>query len=411
MPSTRPPAASQTRPSTAPALRSTTFRTLLLSELVSLIGDRLVIVALVALVYEQTRSASAVGILMLLKAVPAVALGSLAGALVDRWNRKWVMVGSNLAQGLLVLLIPLTHSLAVLFVAYLAMSIVNQLFIPARAATIPDMVPPAALMAANSLFGAAFVGAIAIGPAVGGWVGENYGLDAAFYLDSLTFFVPAIAVALLRLPLRRSSPPAPQGLSGEARAGWSYIRGRRPLLIALASTIGAFLVIAVMGVLGVVVAKDTLGLGTSGFGGMMSAMGVGMLVAVILVGRSRGGSDRGRLGLIGLLLAGGSLTILPLVTIVPSAMLLSAVMGVGILTVQVSTQTTLQNVPADLRGRVMGANQTATGLAQLLATGLTSLLAGAVGPSAVLIGTGLLVTLGAATLITLVRPRPEGHFS
>ncbi len=411
MPSTRPPAASQTRPSTAPALRSTTFRTLLLSELVSLIGDRLVIVALVALVYEQTRSASAVGILMLLKAVPAVALGSLAGALVDRWNRKWVMVGSNLAQGLLVLLIPLTHSLAVLFVAYLAMSIVNQLFIPARAATIPDMVPPAALMAANSLFGAAFVGAIAIGPAVGGWVGENYGLDAAFYLDSLTFFVPAIAVALLRLPSRRSSPPAPQGLSGEARAGWSYIRGRRPLLIALASTIGAFLVIAVMGVLGVVVAKDTLGLGTSGFGGMMSAMGVGMLAAVILVGRSRGGSDRGRLGLIGLLLAGGSLTILPLVTIVPSAMLLSAVMGVGILTVQVSTQTTLQNVPADLRGRVMGANQTATGLAQLLATGLTSLLAGAVGPSAVLIGTGLLVTLGAATLITLVRPRPEGHFS
>ena len=411
MPSTRPPAAPQTRASTAPALRSPTFRTLLLSELVSLIGDRLVVVALVALVYEQTRSASAVGILMLLKAVPAVALGSLAGALVDRWNRKWVMVGSNLAQGMLVLLIPLTHSLAVLFVAYLAMSIVNQLFIPARAATIPDLVPPAALMSANSLFGAAFVGAVAIGPAVGGWVGERFGLDAAFYLDSLTFLVPAVAVALLRLPSRRSALSGRQSLSGEARAGWSYIRGHRHLLIALASTIGAFLIIAVMGVLGVVVAKDTLGLGTSGFGGMMSAMGVGMLVAVVLVGRSRGGSDRGRLGLIGLLLAGGSLTILPLVTIVPPAMLLSAVMGVGILTVQVSTQTTLQHVPADLRGRVMGVNQTATGVAQLLATALTSLLAGAVGPSAVLIGTGLLVTLGAATLITLVRPRPEGRFS
>jgi predicted MFS family arabinose efflux permease len=383
----------------------------LLSELVSLIGDRLVVVALVALVYEQTRSASAVGILMLLKAVPAVALGSLAGALVDRWNRKWVMVGSNLAQGMLVLLIPLTDSLAVLFVAYLAMSIVNQLFIPARAATIPDLVPPAALMSANSLFGAAFVGAIAIGPAVGGWVGERFGLDAAFYLDSLTFLVPAVAVALLRLPSRRSAPSGRQSLSGEARAGWSYIRGHRHLLVALASTIGAFLIIAVMGVLGVVVAKDTLGLGTSGFGGMMSAMGVGMLAAVILVGRSRGGSDRGRLGLIGLLLAGGSLTILPLVTIVPPAMLLSAVMGVGILTVQVSTQTTLQHVPADLRGRVMGVNQTATGLAQLVATALTSLLAGAVGPSAVLIGTGLLVTLGAATLVTLVRPRAEGRFS
>ena len=409
-----PSAPPRTRPPSTPALRSTTFRTLLFSELISLIGDRLVVVALVALVYEQTRSASAVGILMLLKAVPAVALGSLAGALVDRWNRKWVMVGSNLAQGLLVLLIPLTHSLPVLFVAYLAMSIVNQLFIPARAATIPDLVPPAALMSANSLFGAAFVGAIAIGPAVGGWVGESFGLDAAFYLDSLTFLVPAVAVALLRLPSRRSAPSGPQSLSGEARAGWSYIRGHRHLLVALASTIGAFLIIAVMGVLGVVVAKDTLGLGTSGYGGMMSAMGVGMLAAVVLVGRSRGGSDRSRLGLIGLLLAGGSLAILPLVTIVPPAMLLSAVMGVGILTVQVSTQTTLQSVPTDLRGRVMGVNQTATGVAQLLATALTSLLAGTVGPSAVLIGTGLLVTLGAITLVTLialVRPRPEGPLS
>ena len=105
------------------------------------------------------------------------------------------------------------------------------------------------------------------------------------------------------------------------------------------------------------------------------------------------------------------MTILPLVTIVPPAMLLSAVMGVGILTVQVSTQTTLQSVPADLRGRVMGVNQTATGVAQLLATALTSLLAGTVGPSAVLIGTGLLVTLGAITLVTLVRPRPEGPLS
>ncbi len=409
-----PSAPPRTRPPTTPALRSTTFRTLLFSELISLIGDRLVVVALVALVYEQTRSASAVGILMLLKAVPAVALGSVAGALVDRWNRKWVMVGSNLAQGLLVLLIPLTHSLGVLFVAYLAMSIVNQLFIPARAATIPDLVPPAALMSANSLFGAAFVGAIAIGPAVGGWVGEQFGLDAAFYLDSLTFLVPAVAVALLRLPARRSAPPGPQGIAGEARAGWTYIRGQRHLLIALASATGAFLIIAVMGVLGVVVAKDALGLGTSGYGGMMSAMGVGMLAAVVLVGRSRGGSDRSRLGLVGLLLAGGSLTILPLVTIVPPAMLLSAVMGVGILTVQVSTQTTLQSVPADLRGRVMGVNQTATGLAQLLATALTSLLAGTVGPSAVLIGTGLLVTLGAVTLvplITRVRPRPEGPLS
>ena len=78
MPETRPSPTSASAPERGDALRSRTFRTLLFSELVSLIGDRLVIVALVALVYEQTRSAATVGILMLLKAVSAVALGGIA---------------------------------------------------------------------------------------------------------------------------------------------------------------------------------------------------------------------------------------------------------------------------------------------------------------------------------------------
>ena len=416
MPETRPSPTSASAPERGDALRSRTFRTLLFSELVSLIGDRLVIVALVALVYEQTRSAATVGILMLLKAVPAVALGGIAGALGDRWNRQWVMVGANLAQGLLVLLIPMTGSLTVLFVTYFAMSVVNQLFVPARAATIPDLVPPAALMSANSMFGAATVGAIAIGPAVGGWVGERFGLDAAFYLDSVTFLVPALAVALVRLPATGGSPGiGGRGLGVQTRAGWQFVRRDQRLLVALAGTVGAFLVVGVMSVLGVVVAKDTLGLGTGGFGTMMSAMGVGMLAGVVLVGRRGSGAriDRSRLGLIGLLFTGLTLGLLPMVTLVPGAMLLAAVMGAGVLTVQISTQTTLQGVPREIRGRVLGLNQTATGVAQLIATVMTTLLAGSIGAAAVLLCTGCLVAGVALALLLIVRPhlRPEGSTS
>ncbi len=140
-------------------LRHPTFNVLLGSEAISLIGDRLVAVALVMLVYDLTQSAASVSTLMMLKAIPALLLGSVAGTLVDRLNRKWVMVASNLAQGLLILVIPFADSLRMVYAVYLLMSIVNQLFIPARASTIPDLVPEKQLITANSLFSMAYVGA------------------------------------------------------------------------------------------------------------------------------------------------------------------------------------------------------------------------------------------------------------
>ena len=89
--------------------RNKKFQVLLFSEAVSLIGDRILAVALVILVYDITGSAATVSILMMLKAIPSLFLGSIAGAMVDRLNRKWVMVFSNLAQGALVLIIPFTN--------------------------------------------------------------------------------------------------------------------------------------------------------------------------------------------------------------------------------------------------------------------------------------------------------------
>ena len=407
-------------------LRSPTFRTLLASEFVSLVGDRLVMVALIALVYDLTRSATAVALLMLVKAVPAILLGGVAGTVVDRTSRKWLMVGANSLQGLIVLAIPGSQHLAVVVTAYLLMSVVNQFFVPARAATIPDLVPGPALMGANALFGMAFVGAIAIGPALGGWVADTWGLDAAFYVDSATFLVPAIAVAALRLPARTPPPPGMprrRSIVGDTREGMRFAAHDQPTRIALTASTGAYLVIAVMSVLGVVVAQDTLGLSVSGYGLMMSSMGAGMLVAALALGRRRTGSrpaerttdhttdhttDRSRLGLVGLLLAGIGLGVLPwLQTLIP-AMACSAVIGAGVLAVQISSQTTLQSAPAHLRGRVLSLGQSVTGIAQVLAIALTAALTAHLGASWVLCGTGILT---AATAFALLVPRTESHLA
>jgi MFS family permease len=392
------PVRSQSRAGFIAALQQPAFLVLWLSEALSLIGDRLIIVALVTLVYERTHSPTAIGVLMMFKAVPSLALGSLAGVFVDRWNRKWVMVASNLLQGLLVMLIPFSDALLMVFAIYLAMSVVNQFFVPARAATIPNLVPPAALMAANSLFAAAFVGAIAIGPAIGGWIVEHFGSNAAFYVDAGTFLVPALAVSLLAIPPAHRLPGNSK-LGADLSQGLAYVRSRTDLLTALALIAAAFLTMGTTSVLGVMIAQDTLHVGAGGFGLMMSAMGGGMLFGAVIIGWLGRKLSRRWLGVAGILLMGLATLALSWIAQFNLAIVLLALTGLGLVTVQVCSQTTLQSTPENLHGRVMGLAQAINGGAQFLASALAGLLAEHLGGTMVLMGVGFMAIVVGIVII------------
>ncbi len=388
---------SQARSGFITALQQPAFLVLWLSEALSLVGDRLVIVALVTLVYERTHSPIAVGILMMFKAVPALALGSLAGVFVDRWDRKWIMVASNLIQGMLVLLIPISDSLLLLFAAYLAMSIVNQFFVPARAATLPALVPPPALMAANSLFAAAFVGAIAIGPAIGGWIVEHVGINAAFYVDAATFLIPALAVGVLTIPQAYRSL-GDRRIGADLSQGLAFARSRTDILTALILIAAAFLIMGTISVLGVMIA-DSLHVGAGGFGLMMSAMGVGMFCGAVFIGWLGQKINRKWLGIAGIVIMGLTILALPWVTHLNLATALLMLNGFGMVTVQASSQSTLQSISDELRGRVMGLSQTLTGGVQFLAAALAGLLAEQLGAALVLSGVGLVAVTAGFTVM------------
>lgn len=413
------PTRTPTRPRAA--ARSRAFAVLLASEFVSLVGDRLAMVALVALVYAQTHSPSVVAILMLAKAIPAVLLGGIAGSVADRVDRRVLMIASNLVQGLLVVAIPSAPSVTLVIAAYAAMSIVNQFFIPARSATIPDLVDAVGLTRANSAFGAAFVGALAVGPLLGGLIADRFGLATALYVDGWTFLVPAIAIALTRFPPRTPRPEAAaqRGLLADTLAALGHARRVPDVSRALIAQAAAALVIAVLSVVGVVVASDSLGLSVGGYGAMMSAMGAGMLVGALVLGRrpsppasDAGGSGQFLTGPVGLILAGVGVAGLAWLAAPALAFAASAVVGVGVLTVQIRSQTTLQSSTDDMRARLISLGQSVTGLAQLAATGLTAALTVPLGAAWVLCGTGLLTAaVGVLLLLNRVTPRHEGNLS
>jgi MFS family permease len=397
-----PPRQAQTRPQFGAVLRYPSFVGLWLSEALSLIGDRLIMVALVTLVYDRTGSAGAVGLLMLLRAVPALVLGSVAGVFVDRWNRQWIMVGANLLQGLLVFWLPLSPGITVVFMIYLAMATVNQFFVPARSATIPDLVPPETLMTANSLFAISFVGAMAIGPAIGAWVIKCFSLNAAFYVDAVTFLIPAIAVTFLAIPRQRRNP-IKRSVGHDLKAGLTFARSQPVVLAALATITTAFLVIGTISVAGVVVTREILKVETSQFGTLMSALGVGMLIGAFSASRLGRRFNRTWLAVAGTGLMALGVTALPWSPNLALAALFAAMIGLGMLIVQVSGQTILQTISPEMRGRLMGIAQTLSGSATFLASALVGLLVERLNVTVVMGSMGALALAVAVTIAICYR--------
>ncbi len=384
-PLTNPPVS---REGFAAALSSLPFRVLWLSEAVSLIGDRILMVALINLVYERSASAAAVGLLTMIKALPALVLGTLAGVFVDRWSRKWTMVLSNLILFALVLLIPHIRPLPLIFAVYFGMSVVSQFFVPARSATIPNLVPAGALLAANALFAAAFVGAIAIGPAIGAWISDAYGLNTAFYADALTFLVPALAVSQLAIPSNRR-PVESRALGKDWREGFAFLRADARYSTALLLLAAAALLIAVLSALGVMVVREKLAGSAGDFGWMMSTAGAGMLCGAFLSNRVSHRFERQRLASGGAVVAGFGMVGIALSPQLPLVMACAFTLGLGMITVQIQTQTTLQMAPDLLRGRILGISQAVMGSMSFLIAGLAGLAASWVGVTAVLLTAGL----------------------
>lgn len=361
------------KPSPNSVWQSTPFVVLWLSEGISMIGDRLLMVALISLVYDRTGSAGLVGLLMVFKALPALLLGSLAGVFVDRWNRKWIMVTANLLQGLLVFCLPIAWNMTVICLIYLAMSAINQFFVPARSAAIPDLVPAGTLITANSLFALSIVFAIAIGPAAGTWITENISLNAAFYIDSATFLIPAAAVAFLSIPYKWVDQ-AGKNLGQDLKAGFRFALSRPSIMIALMTITAAFFIVGTISVSGVVITRQVLHSDSSKFGYLMSGLGGGMVAGALISNFLKRRFSGVQTGLGGTILMATALILLPLSTSLIMGCLVTSLIGVGMILVQINGQFLLQTIAPDLRGRLMGISQTLSGSATFLASALVGFL-------------------------------------
>lgn len=194
-------AAASTRVSPTAVFHKRDFVLMWIAQLVSTAGSALTDLAAGIYVYQVTGSAFLVGVTLMVTAIPSLVVGLIAGVFVDRYDRRKVMLASNLAQAVVVALIPflLGVNVALLFVALLINAGVKQFFDPAYESLIPEIASDEELAAANAFLSIASFGSTAIGFAGAGLLVSAFDVSWAFWIDSLTFLFSALCIWLLKI--------------------------------------------------------------------------------------------------------------------------------------------------------------------------------------------------------------------
>ena len=290
-----------------------TFLVIWVGQLISTLGSGLTGFALGVWIYEKTGSATLFAMNMLAFAVPNLLVSPLAGALVDRWDRRWAMILSDTGAGLstlAVFLLLLTNRLEVWHVYVItAISAAFSTFQwPAYSAATSTLVPKEQLGRAGGMVQIGEAISQIIAPGVAGALYVTVGMQGVVLIDFITFTFAVGSLLLVRIPRPAASVEGEQGKGSiwkEAMYGWKYITARPGLLGLLLVFAGTNLFSGIMQPLLAPLVLDMTSADMLGYLG--SVIGIGMLLGTLVMS-AWGGPKRKVHGVLGFLLLGGIFT-------------------------------------------------------------------------------------------------------
>ena len=362
----------------------TPFRRLWLAQSVSVLGDFLTLFAVqVAIVFRMHGSARDVTGVFIALLAPAVALGPLAGTFADRWDPRRTMIASDLARGVLILLLTQAATVPQIYAITFAVSCGSSFFAPAQTITLPLLVPRAGLLEANARMQQSMQVVRMASPAVASALVAAFGGRICYAADSASFFASAVLLATLRYS--RPAPATPtRAVFGELGRGFHFLlTDSRFSFVMLAMTAGTFAA-GCFGALASLYVRDVLHRGPAVLGTIGSLIAAGTLAGSSVL---RGcGRDPRRLIGCGMAGVGTSILLIAAVPKTAAALIGSAGMGIGVAVVVIAASVMLQGeTPPELRGRVSGAAASLTSLAQLASMTLAAMWAARLGIRGVLL--------------------------
>jgi MFS family permease len=343
------------------ALRYRDFRLFWSGQLISNIGTWMQMTATSWLLYQLTASPVLLGLNGIFRAVPAISLGLISGTFADRYDRRLMLLWTQVALGLLALGLGILdqsghiqpwHIYAFTFLS----ASVGAFDGPARQAMFPSLVPRAALPNAVALNSLLWKGSALIGPSLGGVAISMMGTAGAFYANAASFLVVVITLLLLHFKAK-PEPQRQRRFMTETREGFTYIVSR-PIILGITVMEAVASVFGLDHTMLTIFASDILRVGAHGFGLLQSARGLGAVIGssfYLAVGQQ---PHQGRILFISAILYGIAFALFGVSPSFLLSLVLMALVGLTDTIWGAARGTIMQMITPDkFRGRVMGVFQ------------------------------------------------------
>ena len=342
------------------SLRHRNYRLLFIGTLFSSSGLWLQQVTINYLAFALSQSSFVVGLASGARSVPLLALGPVGGVMADRYDKKRLMLSTQVAQMALTLifaLIIIGGYLQVwhIFVFSLLSGVAWALNMPVRQSVVPTTVPREDMMNAMALNSAGFNITRILGPAIAGLMIAKVGAGENFLMQAVAYLAVAYLVMQLTLPNSRSAAKTAGSVMQNLKEGavfvWRNATLRVQMLLALVPVVIALPYIAILPQFNVEVLHGSAGT----FGLLMAAPGVGAVVATLLVATMKSNVRYGLLLLGSLFALGLSLMALALASHLWMVLAMLVLIGGTQMVYMTASQTVVQlSIPDEYRGRVMG---------------------------------------------------------
>jgi MFS family permease len=377
--------------------------------LLSQVGDQCLLIAAITLIANLSQSPMAVLSPAIAVALPQLVFGLVGGVMADRWNRKMVMIGSDVSRALIVLSIIFVNNAQQLWILYLAaagLALMGVFFYPARNAVIPNIVPAGLLLAANGLIQGSYIIALIVGPVIAGAAVDLWA-PLAIIFESASFLTSAVFIAVMNIPQtasKQSRSTEKNGVWEDIKVGLNFIRHNRALKQVLIITAIATLGIGAIVLLAIPHLKTQMGAGGMAYRLAMSMLGLGSVMGGLMVNRlSRRLSTSTLVGGM-LILAGIAIVAFAFAPSYIVVLVSIAIIGLCIVMARGALDTISQALsPDEVRGRVQSAVNLLVVASTAMAEGCAALLGSLIGVQTIFVAAGVVTALTGMAAIFVLR--------
>jgi MFS family permease len=389
-------------------MRNKGFITLMAAQAISSIGDWLSMIAVITLVgLKWNASPMEVSFIILCLAIPMALFGPFTGTLADRFNRKALMVISDVIRAGLILILAVADTIWIVYICLFTIGVFSSFFVPSKNGKLKELVPQADMKSAMAITSMIDSSTKILGPLLSGALVTVFGAKMVFLIDSFTFIVSACLILLLPkgLPSQPNDTDHSSQLSSSFKndmlLGLTFIKSRFHLLVGMFFLGFSLLILQLSDSQIIVLLREIPSVSPDLFGYIVTASGIGMLVSGMLLAKKTD-YHAYNLMLIGVCGIGISFGLMALLTnfevgyAIIWGPLLGFLGGFTATLVFVPFQTAVQlDTPVHLTGRVFGVINSVTTTATIIGPLLGGYLATVLGVVPTFIITASLLILAA----------------